>query len=516
MTTADLVDRGPARSAPARAALAAAGRLPGGVPVLLVLLASVLARLPLLTRPLSPDEGGYAMVAAQWSPGTSLYGSYWVDRPPLLITLFRLADLLGSGPVGVRLVGLVAVGSAVLLAAALGRAVTGLEGWAPEQARRAPVVAASTAAVFLASPLFGAGEVDGELLAAPFLLAGLTAVVRAAATPCRRTALSWWTAAGTLAVAAAAVKQDMLDVFVAAAVVAVLGARRRATPRHGLLAPLAAFGAGAVACGTTLLAWTALHGTDPAALWDAVVTFRLEAATVIARSAPHTTSARATGVLAASVGSGALALVVVGLVPTRSPRPATGRGAILLAGAVLAWELVGVVGGGSYWLHYLVGTVPGLVLAAVAAAGGSRVRRRALRGVLLWAAAVAAVEVAVTAVTGVGTNADDVAVSSYLVRHEQPGDTGVVAFGDPVLLQAAHLPSPYAELWSLPVRVRDPDLVQLAAVLRGPDRPTWLVVDGTSLATWGVDPARARPLVHRDYELVHVVDHWRLFHVRPG
>lgn len=49
------------------------------------------------------------MVVGQWSPGTSLYGNYWVDRPPLLIGLFQLAYLGGGGAVTLRLMGIAAV-----------------------------------------------------------------------------------------------------------------------------------------------------------------------------------------------------------------------------------------------------------------------------------------------------------------------------------------------------------------------------------------------------------------------
>ena len=89
--------------------------------VLLLAALSVIARVPSMFRPLSPDEGGFLMVAAQWAKGTSLYGDYWVDRPPLLIMLFQLAHLAG-GPIGLRLLGAACVGSSVLLAAALARA----------------------------------------------------------------------------------------------------------------------------------------------------------------------------------------------------------------------------------------------------------------------------------------------------------------------------------------------------------------------------------------------------------
>ena len=74
--------------------------------------------LPTLLMPLSPDEGGFLLVASQWSPGTSLYGDYWVDRPPLLIGLFQLADL-GGGALALRIIGLARVVPSVLLAGAI-------------------------------------------------------------------------------------------------------------------------------------------------------------------------------------------------------------------------------------------------------------------------------------------------------------------------------------------------------------------------------------------------------------
>ena len=69
----------------------------------------------------------------------------------------------------------------------------------------------------------------------------------------------------------------------------------------------------------------------------------------------------------------------------------------------------------------------------------------------------------------------------------------VVAFGAANILEATGLRSPYPDLWSLPVRVHDPDLADLTALLDGPDRPTWLVVAGASLGTWGVDAHDGRP-----------------------
>jgi hypothetical protein len=276
-----------------------------------------------------------------------------------------------------------------------------------------------------------------------------------------------------------------------------------------------AFGAGAAICALALLGWAALHGTTTAGVWDAVVSFRIEASSVIAHSAPDTTHARALGMAGAFLGSGALGIVLAALVPRgrgRGPRPS--RLLLSVTAAVLIWETIGVVAGGSYWLHYLVGTVPGLVLAAATAAGRGRGRRIALGAVLGYAGVVAAAGVITTTIAPVGASAADLAVEHYLSAHSRAGDTGVVAFGDPALLEAAHLPSPYALLWSLPVRVRDPRLRDLTGVLTGPDRPTWVVVDGDSLGTWGVDAFLAQPVLEREYQPVHTAGDWHIYHVR--
>jgi hypothetical protein len=144
------------------------------------------------------------MVAAQWAKGTSLYGDYWVDRLPGLIMLFQLAHVAG-GPIGLRLLGAACVGSSVLLAAGLASAALRADGRFARGSRVVVIGAAATAAAFLVSPLFGATEVDGEILAVPFVLAGLTATLTAYRSTLAAT--RWWIAAGALAVAAAAVKQ---------------------------------------------------------------------------------------------------------------------------------------------------------------------------------------------------------------------------------------------------------------------------------------------------------------------
>ena len=81
-------------------------------------LGTVLARLPLLGLPAWPDEAGFLMVGGGWNLGGSstdraVYGSYWVDRPPVLIGLYGFADRLG-GLEALRLVGALAAAVTVV------------------------------------------------------------------------------------------------------------------------------------------------------------------------------------------------------------------------------------------------------------------------------------------------------------------------------------------------------------------------------------------------------------------
>ena len=500
MSSAILTRRTP--TPPARAAPAWWGSVP------VVALAAALLWLPNVVRPLSSDEGGFLLVASQWSPGTSLYGNYWVDRPPLLIGLFQVADA-GGGRIALRVLGLLAVVVSVLLAGRIGRL-------AAPYTRSAPMLVAATAAVFVTAPLFGASEVDGELLAVPWVLGGMLCVLHALLATSRRRSLAWWAAAGAGAMAAPLVKQSMVETFVlAAAVIGWLVVRRRYAVAG---AATAAFATGAVALLGAVLVWAAAHGTDPAGLWDAVVVFRADAAAVISNGSSPATSQRAAGLAVSFLASGAVVVLVAALLPGVRLRARVASDSALpdvrlLAAAVLAWELAAVALGGSYWLHYLIGTVPGLVLAASAVAAHRPARIRWAAVALTYAAVISLVATVGVVVRDRGVSSD-AAVAAYLRAHEHPGDTGVVGFGNPAILENAHLTSPYPELWSLPVRVRDPRLSEFTRVLESSDRPTWVVVDGTSLATWGVDASQAQPVLEREYEWVDTEGEYRVYRLR--
>jgi hypothetical protein len=157
--------------------------------------------------------------------------------------------------------------------------------------------------------------------------------------------------------------------------------------------------------------------------------------------------------------------------------------------------------------------VPGLVLAAAAVAAHRPARARWASIALMYATVVSLVATAGLAVHDRDAPSD-AAVAAYLMAHEHPGDTGVVGFGNPAILENAHLTSPYPELWSLPVRVRDPRLSELTRILESSDRPSWVVVDGTSLATWGVDATEAQPVLEREYQWVDTEGDYRIYRLR--
>ncbi len=452
--------------------------------------------LPFLFRPLSPDEGGFLIVASQWAPGSSLYGDYWVDRPPVLIWLFTLADGLGD-PWSLRLLGTLAVLATVLLAALVGRL-------AAPTTRLGPVLAAGTAAVFIATPLFGGSVVHGELLSLPFVLAGIAATIAGSTSRHRTRTALLGVAAGTAGTLAALTKQSQIDVFVVALALALVARR-----------PLLLLGvaAGSLATLAAVLVASDRLGTGPAELWNAVVTFRRDAAHVIVDSATGTTPRRFAGMLGALAASAAPVVAVVLVLRMRGPATYGARDLRWPALALLGWELFVVLAGGSYWLHYLMGLVPGLVLLAAAAAQ----RRAEVGRVLLLAYAAATLSTLITIgyVIAVPIERPETPVIEYLKAEGSPGDTAIVAFGGANILRETGMTSPYTDLWSLPVRVRDPELRNLVGVLEGRDAPTWVVATGDSLATWGVDSGAADRALRDRYELAATAGDFSIFRLAP-
>lgn len=482
-----------------------------------IAVAAGLARLPFIGQPLGSDEGGFLLVAAQWRPGTSLYGNYWVDRPPLLMDFFAVADHFG-GMLALRLLGTVLVMAAVLLAGRVGGLV------APARPRRAAVLTACTAAIFLVSPLFGATEVNGELIAVPLVLLGVVLVLAAARADDARVRAASLFAAGAAGAAAALVKQNELDVLVILAVGAVTLLRSQ-----GVSSPWRDLGtgaAGATSLTVAVLGHALSRGTGPADLWTAVVTFRLDAAEVIHASASSATGDRLHHVLLAFGVSGAplILALLAGHLRLAPPRGEPDLRWPTLA--LLGWEAVSVLGGGSYWMHYLVSLVPGLVLVVAVVAASPAAQRRRWPGsaslslklalVLGYAAVVTAVSI-VHLIAQPGDRSEaELPVIDYLRSHAGADDTAVIAYGHPNILRAAGLSSPYTELWSLPVKVRDANLHGLAAVLAGDSRPEWVITGIDRLDSWGIDARAGEAQLAFHYREVADIDGHHIYRALTG
>src|SRR3954454_3171669 len=204
------------------------------------LLLALLLRVPYLWTPLGRDEGGLAYIAQHWADGHgSLYGSYWVDRPPLLILLFKAAVLGGQG--GVRALGALAAVMLVIGIALLARAVAG---------SRASWIAGLLAALLSGSVSIAAIFTPGEILAVvPSTFSVLCLVLAHRSRQTR-----FIIAAGALAVGAALIKQSFLDAGFAGVVFVAVSA---AADRDVRLRWPLAYVAGAAVPLAALLVWLA-------------------------------------------------------------------------------------------------------------------------------------------------------------------------------------------------------------------------------------------------------------------
>jgi len=447
--------------------------------------AAVASRLPFLGHAASPDEGGFLVVGAQWhGAGGSLYGRYWVDRPPLLITIFRAASALG-GLTALRLIGCVA---AALVVLGVSRAAGMIGG------RVAAQWAALTAAGLSISPLLGGYEVNGELLAAPFVLGGVICVLAALRAVRHHEAVTWSAAAGSLAMSAMLIKQNLADAAIFGFVALVLAVSRGELHRQRFWAMAAGAVGGASAVVVLLALWTVAHGTSLVGVFDAIYPFRIHAAAVQAAGGSAHSSVRLhlLVIAVAASGLGFLLLALLHHVVTRRRHDTS----FLALVAMTLFAGISVLLGGNYWHHYLVELTAPLAIAA-----GVLVSRHgfAARKVVAYVLVAASVAWGVTLARPQGTDARS--VGQAIAASSTPNDTIVNAWGNADLTFASGLASPYAQLWSLPVKTIDPRLTQLDAVLRGPAPPTWFVIR-KHVHSWGLDTAQTGVILDHDYHRV--------------
>jgi 4-amino-4-deoxy-L-arabinose transferase-like glycosyltransferase len=450
------------------------------------LLATVGLRLLYLGIPLGTDEGGVAFIAKAWGTGHgSLYGAYWLDRPPLLVALYKLAVV--GGPTGIRVLGIVAALALVAVTTLVTRTV------ASERAAR---IAAMLSAGLASSIALTSVYTPSELLAAVPAAGSIACLVAAH----RRGQTRWLVGAGLLAVAAALIKQSFLDAGFAGAVFLVASSVRDRRPR---LREAAAYAAGALVPVAAVGVWLAVAHVSPGSLVYALFGFRIHALDVLATSNVPL-HVRLKSLWLPGAGSGLFVLLVIALRGV-----ATLRGDRVLAVTLAAWlgaGAVGVLGGGSYWPHYLIEVVAPASLLTGAAL--SRVRVGSLVAVLLAAVAVTGTVGGVGQARALQQRHGVVAVASYVRDHARPGDTQYVMYARANVGYYTGLPSPYPYAWSLLVRARPDATARLRQLLQSPRRPTW-IVGWQRPSRWGLDPggATARAL-HAHYRVIaHVHGH---------
>lgn len=459
---------------------------------------ALLLRVPFVGRAPFPDEAGFLIVAREWNPGgPSLYGELWVDRPPLLLLFWRAADLLGGVEAARWMACLVVV--AVVVAA-------GWSGWLVG-ARRGAHWAAFTAAGLVSTPLLATHSVNGELLAAPLVMlsCALTlTVVRRGLSPRSRATVALL--AGTTAVGAMLIKQNFVDgVVFAAVLVGVAGVRGELSwSRAGRI-----LGWGMLGCLLPLLVtvgWIASDGRDVADLWYVLYGFRVDAAQVIASQSLAAPADRLWRLALVALISGVL---LVSFRYAAAFRRLV-RGDIALSSAIAAMLGTGclaVLAGGSYWLHYLIGLAPALALASAQLTLRTPIgpSSRLVMSSVVVSAIVAPVVAVSTGAFASGST--ETSVTSYLRGAARDADTAVIAYGHANVLEEAGLRPGYRYLWSLPMRVRDPELNVLVSRLSGPARPTWFV-EWEYINSWDIDgEGRLSRAVERNYrEVASVCD----------
>jgi hypothetical protein len=173
--------------------------------------------------------------------------------------------------------------------------------------------------------------------------------------------------------------------------------------------------------------------------------------------------------------------------------------------AMLGTAVAGVAGGGQYWIHYALGLVP--VTALLAARGVGRVTRPRLLGALV-AATVVITGMHLTSAWRDRLPADRTWVGGttvWLHAIQRPGDSMVVLYGEAGLYETTRIRPVYPYLWTLPMRVLDPQLEHLRELLAGPDAPTFVLVP-SPLDPWGIDPhGHLQHTIDRHYREVATV-----------
>lgn len=476
---------------------------------ILVLAVVVALRIPGLTSPLGIDEGGMTLIGAEWlrsatsgdGAGASLYGNLWIDRPPVILALYGLAELVG-GELGVRVIGLFAALATAALAGTIASRIVGRRAWGPT---------ALIAGVLLCSPAIDGDRTAGELLAAvpaAISVALLAAVAlrdrreRDAIHTPRRVVFSRGSLlvyAGIAAATAPLVKQSALDAGVAAAVWFAWRAwdeRRVQRAWRRLVADVALFGAGCIAALSITVGLAMRTGTSASDLAYALIGFRVDVLEALTTGATKSPDERIGRLLQPALGSGLLIVAVVaafGLVVASRSR-LHGAGVALLAGWLLG-AVIGVSGGGYYWAHYLIQTAPPVAAAAgVALAHRNRAWTGGLVAILVLAAGVGQLvrsfdvppERLVRAGYRPTSQQTALVIGDAVRRNSAPDDRIAVLYARANIAYYAQREPATPYLWSSMYRALPQARAELLTALTGPERTAW-VVEWQSPRSFGMD-----------------------------
>jgi hypothetical protein len=480
-------------------------------------LVAIVLRLPWFGAYLGLDEGGLSSVASNWFASSgSLYGSSWVDRPPLLLLLWRGA--LALGPYGIRLLGAAAAAMLVVLVARLASELGGTRA-----ARWGAALAATLASSAAISSIF----TPAELLAAVPTTASVLALVVArrlgrGPDPHVRQSRGLLLLAGALACAACLIKQSSIDAGAAGLVALALGFGDTPGWRPRVIG-LATWLLGALATCLPVLAWIAVTDVTLAQFAYAIFGFRVDALHAIGTT--HTSiGGRLPRLAPPLLGSGLAFLVPWALLGLA--RPGIDRATRALLVTWLAAGCFAVLAGGSYWAHYLIQLAPSCCVLAGLVLARTRMR---------WLARATLAVVATLAFGGFAVGA--------VVQHEHPYQNNAHVVGafvranadhdDTIYVMYAHanvawysgLASPYPYRWSLMLRTIPNADEQLADLLASGRRPTWLVQWQPISAYGQYETAEIDEAIEQGYRRVatpcgHPVfvrnDVIRRLHVQPG
>jgi hypothetical protein len=310
----------------------------------------------------------------------------------------------------------------------------------------------------------------------------------------------WWAfGAGAVAAAAPLVKQNLLEGLLFLAGLVVFGYRGPGRDRAVHVARAAVLGA-LIPWGL-MAVWLTAARIPVSAAWHDLVGFRGAAFGVIWSDSPAASVRRAGLLLALGLVTGLFPVVLAWLLSARGrwadpvPRTVTW---------LLLFGIVAILAGGSFWPPYLLQLAPPAVLAAGLLAPSASPAGAWMRTGCTVVATAAVLGTVVSAVVH-ATNPSvwySQRIGEWLAGSKEPDDTGWVAYGLPSVLETADLPSPYPQLWTVPMRTLDPEQTRLRATLAGPEAPAW-IVGVTGLDAWGIDDdGRLRDLVDRRYRLV--------------